>query len=166
MGRLGAAGPLWPWRSLAPGQLEPRAGSPALRFCHAQGLQVPRLGPLGPWSPLPTPFGPRHQHKGRGCLGRKAMWSLSPLRGAEGPGDSGIRSCQEGHRSVNQLPQGPSLAPPTARCPTDHSCLSHRPQLTLAGWARVAAPGPDLEANSAPRSRKRGKHHTLKPKAP
>lgn len=85
---------------------------------------MPSLGSPGPLSPLPTPFGPRHQHKERGCLGRKAMWSLSLLRGAEAPGrrvflgSIASRLLQEGHRSVNQLPQGPSLAPPTTCCST------------------------------------------------
>lgn len=84
---------------------------------------MPRLGPLGPLSPLPTPFGPRHQHKGVVWEGEQCR--PSPLGGGAGGaeaqgvlGSVAARLLQEGHRSVNQLPQGPSLAPPTTRCST------------------------------------------------
>lgn len=66
VGRLAAAGPLWPCSFPAPDQLGPRASAPPLRFCHAQELQMPRLGPQDPVSPLPTPFGPRHQTQRKG----------------------------------------------------------------------------------------------------
>lgn len=80
---------------------------------------MPRLGPLGPLSPLPTPFGPRHQHKG--VLGKESNVEPLPSGGAEAQGVLGsvaARLLQEGHRSVNQLPLGPSLALPTTCCST------------------------------------------------
>lgn len=169
VGRVAVVGPPRPCRFPAPDQLEAKAGPPPLRFCHARELQTPRLGPLGPVSPLPTPFGPRHQHKERGWLRRKGMWNLSPLGRAEA-GGSGICSCQValgGPRVCKPPPTtGPQSWLPAQAAPWPCRCPSHRPELTLAGWARVEAPGPDWGADSAPPSRKHSKHHTLKPKAP
>lgn len=104
---------------------------------------MPSLGSLGPLSPLPTPFGPRHQHKERDCWGRKAMWSFSLWGGgAEAPGNGGGGVCVSGIHSCQVAPGGPQVCKPTTTgsqaCPGYHMLLhwpiAARPTGAHTGW--------------------------------
>lgn len=113
------------WASMArevPGTTVGAKGRvPCIEVLSSSGATDAQTGTPRPFESSAHSFWSQTPAQTKGLFGKESNVDPLPSGGAEAQGVLGsvaARLLQEGHRSVNQLPQGPNLAPPITCCST------------------------------------------------